>query len=77
MDNKLAPCEQKNIKGLLVMAGIKQVEIARGLKVSRSFVSDVVAGKKKTRRIQRAIARALGMSVADLFPTRKNTKEAA
>ncbi len=57
------------------MAGIKQVTIADRLKVSRSFVSEVVAGKKRTYRVRRAIARALGKTVAELWP--ENKKKAA
>ncbi len=74
MVNMLAYSEQKNIKVLLVVAGVKQVDIARRLRVSRSFVSEVVAGKKRTYRIRRAIARALGVTVAELWP---DSREAA
>lgn len=69
MANLLAPSAQKNVKGLLVLAGIKQIELARRLRVSRSFVSEVVAGKKRTVRIRRAIARALGVPVSVLWPS--------
>ena len=71
MVNMLANNEQKNIKALLVVAGVKQVDIARRLKTSRSFVSEVVSGKKRTLRVRRAIARSLGLKVSELWPPKK------
>ena len=67
---------QKNIKGLLVMACIKQVDIARAQKVSRAIVSEVVSGRKKSARIRRAIARALKVRVSDLWPEKTERKVA-
>lgn len=48
--------------------GIRQVDIARRLRVTRGMVSAVLNGHSMSARVRRAIARALGMRVADLWP---------
>lgn len=57
----------KKIRARLLMKGITLAEIARGLGVSRTWVSLVVNGHKKSRRIQEAIADALGVSYESLW----------
>lgn len=70
--NKLDPFEEKNkVKSLLVGAGVKQKDIASRLKVSPSTVSLIVSGKKMSARVRRAVARALGVKVSDLWPAKK------
>jgi len=73
--NKLTGMAKKEagnrVKALMVQAGIKQVEIAAGEHVSTALVSGVVAGKKRSIRIRKAIAEALGMKVSDLWPNGK------
>ena len=72
LSNKLDSVEQKNnVKALLVRAGLKQCDIARKLRLKPSTISEVVAGKKMSARVRRAIARALGVRVSDLWPERK------
>lgn len=53
----LAPHE---IKAALVLRGIRQKAIARRLSVTPQTVNAVVAGRKRSARVQREIARALG-----------------
>lgn len=50
----------RKIKSLMVLKGITQTNIAAQLGVSRSTVACVVNGHGKSRRIQQAIADALG-----------------
>ncbi|WP_164994774.1 helix-turn-helix domain-containing protein [Candidatus Kuenenia stuttgartiensis] len=58
---------RKKIRARLLMKDITLAEIARGLGVSRTWVSLVVNGHKKSPRIQRAIADALGVSYESLW----------
>lgn len=58
----------RNIKALLIEAGIKQVDLARQLGVDPSAVSAIVSGRKRSRRIRLAIARVLQCRVQDLWP---------
>ncbi len=58
----------RSIKALLVEAGIKQVDLAKQLSVDPSAVSAIVSGRKRSRRIRLAIARALRYDVRDLWP---------
>lgn len=64
----------RKVKALMVLNGIKGVDIAKKLKVSPVTVYIVISGKGKSRRIQKAIADALGMSFEDLWP--ENNKAA-
>jgi lambda repressor-like predicted transcriptional regulator len=57
------------IKIEMLKAGVSGAEIARRLKVSRHAVYHVIAGRNRTPRIRKAIARALGMKVEELWPT--------
>lgn len=70
---------QKNneIKALLVRKGIRQVDIARKLNVTRGTVSAVLNGLRESNRVRRTIARALGLKVSDLWPREAGNKEAA
>ncbi len=62
----------RRIKALMVLNGIKGVDIARKLKVSPVTVYIVVAGRGKSRRIQKAIADALHIPFDDLWPNGGN-----
>lgn len=57
-----------SVKALLIEKGINLVDIARALKVSSPTVSKVVSGKARSKRVQEAIAAALGLNIADLWP---------
>ncbi len=69
VNNLTVRTKKRSVKALLVDRGVKQVDIAHGCAVSPALVSGVVSGKKKSRRVRRAIARALGMKVSDLWQT--------
>lgn len=58
---------RKKIRARLLMKDITLAEIARDLGVSRTWVSLVVNGHKKSRRIQAAIASALGVPYESLW----------
>ncbi|MFQ5779148.1 MAG: transcriptional regulator [Nitrospiria bacterium] len=54
----------------MLRRGITQARIARELGVSGATVSLVVGGRMKSRRVEEAIADALGISRAVLWPDR-------
>lgn len=58
---------RSNVKLILYIRGIKQVDIARALSVSRASVSEVVSGKKRSRRIEGYIAQQVGVKRQKLF----------
>lgn len=57
----------RKIKSLMALKGIKGVDIAARLGVSRVTVSIVITGKGKSKRIQQAIADILGVSYGKLW----------
>ena len=57
-----------SVKALLINDGIKLTDIAQRLKVSLPTVSKVISGKATSKRIQEAIAEALGAKKEDLWP---------
>lgn len=59
----------KEIKKALIDADATLAGIARKKKVSRQFVHSVATGKRRTERIRRAIARAVGKRVEELWPS--------
>ncbi|MCL4873086.1 helix-turn-helix domain-containing protein [bacterium] len=62
----------REIKALIVLNGTSLSAIARSARVSRQWVSMVVNGHKKSRRIRKAIAAAVGKEVEDLWPNGNN-----
>jgi lambda repressor-like predicted transcriptional regulator len=57
------------IKVLLLKKGITQAQIARQERVSIGAVNHVVLGRRKNPRLRKAIARACGVQVEDLWPS--------
>lgn len=57
-----------DIRYLLSKNGLSQVDIARKLKITRQVVCMVINNRKKSRRVRRAIARAIGKRVFDIWP---------
>jgi len=55
------------IKALMVLKGISQTDIANQIGVKRCTVSGAVNGLRKSRRVQRAIATALGEDYEKLW----------
>lgn len=60
----------------MVLNGIKQIDICRKLHVKPATVSQIVSGKRKSDRIQRAIAKALNMQVDELWPNNGHQRAA-
>jgi lambda repressor-like predicted transcriptional regulator len=60
----------EDIKGALRKAGTSAAKVALDLKVSKTTMSEVIHGKTTSRRIARAIAKALGATLDDLWPGR-------
>jgi transcriptional regulator with XRE-family HTH domain len=54
-------------KVALIRKGIAMTEIARALEVSHTQVSRVVAGERRSPRVEQAIADALGLPVREVF----------
>lgn len=73
----MTPTEQqkraqgRKVKGMLVTAGIKQVDIARSLRVSTSFVCHALRGQRVGHRVRRQIAKLLNRSVQELWPNNR------
>lgn len=68
----LSPRERK---AALVLKGIKQADIARRLGVAPTHVSDVVYGRRRSVRVETAIAEALGQPAPEVFPTPANAAQ--
>lgn len=62
----------RKVKALMILQGVKPVDIARKLHLSRTTIYIVMSGRGKSRRVQTYIAKKLGMSVAELWPEEKN-----
>lgn len=58
----------KRIRALLLLKNITSADIARELGVSRTWMSLVVNGHKKSDRIRKNIANKLSMTVEELWP---------
>lgn len=56
------------IKEMLTHRGVKQVQIAKMLGVSRASVNQVITGDRKSSRIRQAIAFAVNVQVKELWP---------
>lgn len=67
----------RTIKIRLLEKGISQSEIAVRTSVVRSYVSHVIAGRSKNRRIRKAIADAIGIKMSEIWPEEENKKRAA
>ncbi|RZJ19393.1 MAG: hypothetical protein EON91_01525 [Brevundimonas sp.] len=61
------------IKSALGLKGLTLSDIARSLDVTPSTVSIVSRGHRRSRRIEQAIADALGSSPAQIWPNRYQT----
>jgi lambda repressor-like predicted transcriptional regulator len=57
--------------------GVSGADIARTMHVDRTAVYHVIAGRSKSPKLRKAIARALGVRVSDLWPNNGNGKKAA
>ncbi|HPL64824.1 MAG TPA: helix-turn-helix transcriptional regulator [Syntrophales bacterium] len=74
---------KRYISALLVLHNISQAELARRIGVSKGFFSLVVTGRRGGTRkkgplvnkVRQAVADALGMTVAELWPEKKGGAE--
>jgi transcriptional regulator with XRE-family HTH domain len=57
----------KKIKILLIENDITQVDLAKKIKTTPSYVNHIIHGNRKNSRIRRLIARELGCTVKTLF----------
>lgn len=57
-------------KAELVRRQVRQSHIARRLGVSQAYVSDVIAGNRRSSAIEQAVAEALGLPVDKVFEPR-------
>lgn len=64
------------IKSALGLKGLTLSDIARGLDVTPSTVSIVSRGFRRSRRVESAIAEALGLTCSELWPDRQPRKQA-
>lgn len=62
------PLDPRQRKAALVLRGVSQADIARRAGVTATHVSDVLHGRRRSPRVERAIAEALGRAIEDLFP---------
>ena len=59
--------KSKKIKGLLMMKGITVTDIAKTMDVSLTYVSLVINGKKNSQKVQKFIAKFLGLTYSELW----------
>lgn len=60
--------ERLDIQYSLRKAGYRQVDIARKLKLSKTTVGDIIAGRQRSQRIAREISSILRRPVAEIWP---------
>jgi transcriptional regulator with XRE-family HTH domain len=66
-----------DLRILLLKAGVSQASIAKKLGVTLGFVNQIVYGRRSTKRVRMAIARAVGKRAEDLWPDSNNKRKAA
>lgn len=64
-----------DIKAALEKAGLSYAKVARTLGVSRSLLTRTVRYGKRSKRVEAAIAKALGKTPAQVFPERYGRKK--
>jgi len=57
-----------NVHALLILRGIKQVDIARKHFLNSADINRVIHGRRKTAHIRKIIATELGMLVDEIWP---------
>ncbi len=74
-NRKINDAEKGLIKTLIFTKGITQREIARRLHAQPQMICDIIAGRKKTAKYQRGIARILGVEVERIFLTSSRSQK--
>lgn len=64
-------------KAALMLAQVTQATIAKRTKMSRATVSRVIDGAIRNAKVQRAVAKAIGRPVAEVFPEQGLRPQAA
>ncbi len=59
---------ETEIKKALLDAHVKQVQIARKLGIAKQYVHSVIKGQRRTAYVRKAIAKAAGKRIEDLWP---------
>jgi len=62
--------EKAMVKYQLNLRGLSMADIGRQVGVNRSMVSQVISGGKRSPKVERALARVVGIPARDLFPPR-------
>ncbi len=62
------PLSAKERKARLMLAGVTQTEIADRLGVTVMHVSHVIAGRRRSPRVEQAVADAIGSPPNRVFP---------
>ena len=65
------------IKVALIRAKKTQAQIARKLGVSKVIVTHVIKNQRTSHRVRRAIAKAIGRRINELWPESNNKRKAA
>jgi lambda repressor-like predicted transcriptional regulator len=55
------------IKAALMLARVRQAAIARACGFSQSYVSEVIRGNRRSPKIERAVAKAIGKEPVEIF----------
>lgn len=58
-------------KAALILQGVRQADIARKLGVAQTHVADVLHGRRRSARVECAIAEAIGRPAEEVFPQRE------
>jgi transcriptional regulator with XRE-family HTH domain len=64
-----------NRKALIKQKGLSLTALARRFRITLGHLSRVVSGERRSPRLARRLARALGAPVEELFPGRTNRRE--
>lgn len=60
--------QHRKIRSTMMLHGVTQAQIAERENVSENYVTRVVTGRNVGHRIRRAIAKACGVPVTELWP---------
>ena len=61
----------EEIKAELILNGKTQSAIAESIKFSRAYINHVISGRFTNREIRKAIAKAIGKPLLEVFPDEK------
>ena len=73
----ITPQQHRKIRAAMMIADVKIARIMEREKVSDTYVTYVITGRRKGYRIRRAIAEECGVPYADLWPDENDQRRAA